>query len=208
MPAEDESAPEESGLNKKIYCAGPLFNQSEREEMQAIADCLETVGFDVFLPHRDGLEFRNVLPDLIDRGIPESEANVIITRSIFALDVYQVLDSDGLVFNLNGRVPDEGTMVEAGIAWSSGKAIVGYKNDARSLIEGSDNPLVVGLTDFELVDSVSGVRDRFLQMFERSLSAGKKRDAPAAGLNIIRSVQTGDPTAVCETLIREFGKRR
>ena len=41
----------------KIYCAGPPFNDKEREEMQEIADELEAKNFDVFLPHRDGFEF-------------------------------------------------------------------------------------------------------------------------------------------------------
>ncbi|MBM9519121.1 hypothetical protein JWG39_04725 [Desulforhopalus vacuolatus] len=44
----------------KIYCAGPLFNNKEREEMQEIADGLEANDFDVFLPHRDGFEFANL----------------------------------------------------------------------------------------------------------------------------------------------------
>ena len=39
-------------------------------------------------------------------------------------------------------------MVEAGIAWAHNKAIVIFRSDSRSLIEGNCNPLVLGLSDF------------------------------------------------------------
>mgnify|MGYP003981738111 CR=1 FL=1 len=49
------------------------------------------------------------------------------------------------MLNINGRVPNEGTVVEAGIAWNAGKKIVIYKTDLRTLLKGSDNPLLSGL---------------------------------------------------------------
>jgi nucleoside 2-deoxyribosyltransferase len=119
-------------LAKKIYCAGPLFNAKEREEMEQIAVLLEKSGFRVFLPHRDGIEFANLLDSFVGHGVPRSKALDILNKAIFNLDVFQVLDSDGLILNMNGRVPDEGAMVEAGIAWRAGKAIVIYSDDARS----------------------------------------------------------------------------
>jgi nucleoside 2-deoxyribosyltransferase len=51
-----------------VYCAGPLFNQSERDEMSSIADALVGEGHSVYLPHRDGMEFRLVREVLIERG--------------------------------------------------------------------------------------------------------------------------------------------
>ena len=41
----------------RVYCAGPLFNESERTEMAAIAQVLEKAGHTTFLPHRDGFEY-------------------------------------------------------------------------------------------------------------------------------------------------------
>jgi len=68
-----------------------------------------------------------------------------------------------LVVNLNGRVPDEGAVSEAAIAWSVGRIVVGYKNDVRSLYMGKDNPLVVGLFGFRVHPSMfsvaSAIRD-------------------------------------------------
>ena len=63
--------------------------------------------------------------------------------------------ADAVVANLNGRVPDEGTVSEVALAWRSNKAVVLYKNDGRSLIDGADNPLVMGLGSFEVVRSIS-----------------------------------------------------
>lgn len=148
---------------KKIYCAGPLFNTKEKEEMQEIAATLEASGFEVFLPHRDGFEFSNLWEVFNELGI--KDINNILNKAIFTLDVFQVLDSDGLVLNINGRVPDEGAMVEAGIAWNSGRKVVIYKNDTRSLINGNDNPLVLGLSNFITVNEIQKIPEVFDELF-------------------------------------------
>jgi nucleoside 2-deoxyribosyltransferase len=149
----------------KIYCAGPLFNAKEREEMAEIADALEKKGLNVFLPHRDGFEFANFYDAFIELGYTEAEANEILNKTIFTLDVFQVLNSNGLILNINGRVPDEGAMVEAGIAWNAGKKVVIYKNDSRTLLNGVDNPLLLGLGNFQIVDDILKIPDIFIEFF-------------------------------------------
>jgi len=135
----------------KVYCAGPLFNAKEREEMQELADRLEESGHETFLPQRDGLELVRVVEELVRRGLSTEQASSIASKAIFALDVYQVVvECDAIIVNLNGRVPDEGAVSEAAIAWCYGKIIIGYKADARSVFVGEDNPLVTGLFDFTL----------------------------------------------------------
>lgn len=148
---------------KKIYCAGPLFNDSEKNEMDSIAQVLEGAGYEVFLPHRDGLEYANLYGDFESLGVASASAREILNKAIFYLDVYHVLDSDGLVLNINGRVPDEGAMVEAGIAWGNGKPVCIYKKDARTLIAGSDNPMITGLSNFSTFDSVEAIPSFFMQ---------------------------------------------
>ncbi len=135
----------------KIYCAGPLFNPSERQEMALIANTLKNAGYNTFLPQEDGLEFAKLFPAFLKKGVQSSEAQQLLNQAIFALDVFQVKDSDGLVLNMNGRVPDEGAMVEAGIAWSLGRPIVILNSDDRSLLQGNHNPLILGLADFDTV---------------------------------------------------------
>ncbi len=145
----------------RVYCAGPLFNQQEREEMAHLATALEQAGFETFLPHRDGLELTECVDELARNGLTRDRANRIMSEAVFALDVFQVLQGcEIVVANLNGRVPDEGTVSEAAIAWSRGKPVVGYKTDSRTAFGGQDNPLVVGLFDFDLCNSAAQVVDK------------------------------------------------
>lgn len=120
--------------------------------MTQIADAMNEVGFDVYLPHRDGMEFRLILEVLVERGWSQTTAAAFLHAAIFALDVYQVaIDCDAMVWNLNGRVPDEGAVSEASMAWTLGKPLVAFKEDVRTMIAGRDNPLLVGLVEFETV---------------------------------------------------------
>ncbi|HEV7225737.1 MAG TPA: nucleoside 2-deoxyribosyltransferase, partial [Pirellulales bacterium] len=140
---------------RRVYCAGPLFNGPERQEISQIAEHLRDSGFETFVPHADGLEFARVQPYLADEGYDPAAAGRLLHEAIFALDVYQVVCGCGsLVLDMNGRVPDEGAVAEAAMAWSVGKPIVIYKADARSKIAGRDNPLVVGLAGFETIEDI------------------------------------------------------
>ena len=142
----------------RVYCAGPLFNQSERDEMQAIADVLAQAGFGVYLPHRDGMEFRLIHRILVERGWEPAQAAHFLHAAIFALDVFQLaVQCDAVVWNLNGRVPDEGAVSEAAMAWTLGKPLIAYSDDVRSLIAGRRNPLLVGMVDFSTVDEIAAI---------------------------------------------------
>jgi nucleoside 2-deoxyribosyltransferase len=157
-------SPKRESLMRQIYCAGPLFNKAERDEMSEIAAVLEDAGYSTFLPHRDGLELARLLPELRKLGSDASKADETMERAIFSLDVYQLLScSDGVVANLNGRVPDEGTVVEASLAWHSGKALVLYKADARTILNGSDNPMLVGLGNFRVVNDIHEIPEALSQ---------------------------------------------
>ena len=163
----------------KIYCAGPLFNPKEKEEMAHIASVLEEAGYSVFLPQRDGLEFAELFPLFLEKGFPEKHALNILNMAIFALDVFQVMDGTGLVLNMNGRVPDEGAMVEAGIAWAHNKAIVIFRSDSRSLIQGNCNPLVLGLADFSCVNNYDDIVKAFKTKLDKAVSDLPEAKEPA-----------------------------
>lgn len=152
--------------SRRIYCAGPLFNRSEQEEMAEIARTLEASGLCVFLPHRDGFVFADVHREFVRGGYEVAEATRMIQQAIFWLDTYEVVAGcQGLALNMNGRVPDEGAVAEAAIAWMAGKAIVIYKADSRSLIQGNDNPLVLGLGSFVKVSTIPEIAYAFAQIF-------------------------------------------
>lgn len=159
----------------RIYCAGPLFTPHERAEMAAIAESLAQAGFGVFLPHRDGFVFADVYAELLRGGYERDEAAPMVQRAIFWLDAYEVLAGcQGLVFNLNGRVPDEGGVAEAAMAFTAGLPVVLYKDDSRSAIQGYDNPLVSGLGGFVRVATVPEIPYAFTQLFR-----SRPRVAPA-----------------------------
>ncbi|MDQ3332714.1 MAG: nucleoside 2-deoxyribosyltransferase, partial [Planctomycetota bacterium] len=106
---------------------------------------------------------------LIDRKWPAATAAAFLHAAIFALDVYQLaVDCDAMVWNLNGRVPDEGAVSEAAIAWTLGKPLVAFSNDVRSLIAGRINPLLVGLVDFETVDCIADLSEALAGAIDRS----------------------------------------
>jgi len=146
--------------------------------MTSLATALEHAGFATFLPHRDGLELTACVDELVRSGLDKDRANTIMSEAVFALDVFQVLQGCAIVVaNLNGRVPDEGTVSEAAIAWSRGKPVVGYKTDSRTAFCGQDNPLVVGLFDFNLCGSTSQVVDRVNELARsRTSPANRKQE--------------------------------
>lgn len=132
-----------------VYCSGPLFCPEERASMSCIATALEEAGYETFLPQRDGLEpYALPLADgPMARAPGSKKIGALIGRAIFDLDVFQVVERCcALVLNMNGRVPDEGAVAEAGIAFASGKPVVIYKNDARTAFGGHDNSMVTFLS--------------------------------------------------------------
>jgi nucleoside 2-deoxyribosyltransferase len=121
--------------------------------MARLAEVLETAGHATFLPQRDGLEL--ALLGLTARLGPLAATTAtlapsverLLRRAVFSLDVYEIVeDCQALICNLNGRVPDEGAAVEAGIAFARGLPVILYKQDARSTFFGQDNPMLTGLT--------------------------------------------------------------
>ncbi len=128
-------AEESPAEGKKIYFAAPLFNEAEKEYNLKIVSILESYGYEVFLPQRDGY----LAPDLEGRTAEE------ITEMIFTKDRDEVLKADILFMVLNGRIPDEGACVELGIAYASGKRCYGIKGDSRSIELNMDlNPMITG----------------------------------------------------------------
>lgn len=130
VPAAGET---ESAPGKRVYFAGPLFPQSEKDFNLKLVRVLEAHGYTVFLPQRDGYE----------AAVLEEKPQEEKARMIFEKDLGEVLKSDILFINLDGRVPDEGACVELGIAYASGKRCYGAKTDTRALELDMDlNPLI------------------------------------------------------------------
>lgn len=147
-----------SGARKRLYFAAPLFSDAERAFNAALTERIEALGYDVFLPQRDGFEKQGAVHD----GMPVDE----VARQIFAKDSSEVFRSDVLLFVLDGRVPDEGAAVELGLAYADRewrgvqRHIIGLMTDWRSAFPHEPlNAMIFGALD-ELHHSVDAVLER------------------------------------------------
>ena len=128
-------------INMKIYFAGPLFNQAEKQFNQILTEKLEQNDFEVFLPQRDGAEKDNHPYDKMTKDERR--------KAIFSINRDQILSCDIFLFILDGRVPDEGACVELGIAYTQkflekkNKILVGLQTDVRAVFLGGKlNPMI------------------------------------------------------------------
>jgi nucleoside 2-deoxyribosyltransferase len=140
-----------------VYFAGPLFSKAEKEFNLQLTRRLESLGFTVFLPQRDGVDSTKPPYD----KMPREERR----KAIFNLDKEKIYESDVFLIILDGRVPDEGACVELGIAYchkelqGATRLIVGLKTDSRSIQISTDlNPIIripldyIATTEEDLAD--------------------------------------------------------
>ena len=102
------------GTKKRIYIAGKLRSDEEREFLEEVTKLCENLGFETFLPHRDvGLA----------KGIKD-------IKRIFHGDIIEGFkDIDLIVADLNGLHIGAGTSWELGYAYANGIPAVGIKTD-------------------------------------------------------------------------------
>ncbi len=154
-------AAEQVKTGNKVYFAAPLFNQSEKDYNLKITNILESYGYDVFLPQRDGY----LAVEL------EGKSQDELTDMIFKKDLEEVLKADILFILLDGRVPDEGACVELGIGYANGKRCYGFKSDSRSVELGLNvNPMIAGCFE-KLFYNLDG--DRLIEELKQYLSKNK-----------------------------------
>ena len=107
----------------KAYIAGPLFNDAEKAFNLKVDALVQSLGIQTYLPQRDGGESIRMIRD----GQPPER----VRRRLFDLDVSEVRACHLFICILDGRVPDEGTCVELGMAYILGKECIGYQTDSR-----------------------------------------------------------------------------
>ena len=172
--------------NKKIiYITGPIFCPEEVVSLLEIAELLERRGYSTYLPHRDGLE--SLLMKAIAAPVVEDRGTgpgvLPLYKASFALEMFQLVErGDCLVFNMNGRVPDEGAVFKASIAFTEGKPVVLYKRDHRSIFHGNDNAMITGLSPlFSTVGRIEYIPEVLSRTIEVMESRGR---GPYNGENI------------------------
>ncbi len=116
-------------IKKKIYLASPygFSKQSYAGPLQELVTCLETAGAEVWEPF-----LRN---NQIDK-----EVNGWAYK-VGQSDVRDVHNADGIFAVVNGCPPDEGVMVELGLAIAWEKPVFLFRDDFRRCTDSEQYPL-------------------------------------------------------------------
>lgn len=139
----------------RVYYAASLFNEGERAFNREVVGMIKELGYSTWFPQEDV----GLLSDFIEKdGMTLEEARL----HIFNMNIREVQDADLVVFCLDGRVPDEGACIEAGIAWGMNKRIVALKTDFRDGEPGGNNIMIDGI-----VADVAGSIDELREMLDR-----------------------------------------
>jgi nucleoside 2-deoxyribosyltransferase len=105
----------------RIYLAGSLFTPYERDHLAAIAERLRAEGFEVFVPHEQGLV-----------GVD------VTAEAIFEVDAGGVEWANAALAVLDGPVVDDGTACEIGLFYGLQQheperhGVVGLMTDVRA----------------------------------------------------------------------------
>lgn len=99
----------------RIYFAGPLFTQAERDWNHRVAARLTEAGHHVFLPQDEVKAITTLQAD-----------------TIFRIDIDGVRAADAVIAILDGADPDSGTCFECGIAFALGIPIIAVRTDFRA----------------------------------------------------------------------------
>ena len=150
----------------KVFVSGAMFSGAEKDFQLTLGEALEKAGYIAIVPHRDGIEVAPIMGLLNDPNIDALLPMAIVdrciswtTRAISCLDIYWAgVDSDCTVLNIDGRVPDEGSLVEGTGAWMAGKPVVLHQTSPIRKLGKNNNPMIGVISDWTKAEStVEGV---------------------------------------------------
>lgn len=131
----------------KIYLAGKLCTESEREFLEKIDKICKSLNFDTFLPHRDV-------------GLAESVEDV---EKIFRGDVLEGFkDVDLVLAVLDGFHVGAGTAWELGYAYAKGIPAIGIKTD-ESVKEALEYLSSILIASMPMVDSIEKLKEELIE---------------------------------------------
>lgn len=144
---------------KKFYVAAPMFNEMEKERNLRIDKIVRKIGFNTYLPQRDG----GIVDDL-KKNVEESK-HCDIEKKIFNLDIEKLSECDYLLFLLDGAVLDDGSCFELGYMFALGKPCFGYKTDLRNFGDGKLNLMIekslikIAFNEKDLYNLITSVKE-------------------------------------------------
>ena len=133
----------------KAYIAGPLFNDAEKAFNLKVDALVQSLGIETYLPQRDGGESI--------RMIREGQPPERVRRRLFELDISEVRACDLFICILDGRVPDEGTCVELGMAYILEKECIGYQTDSRRFALDYNNLMIENALNGGIAQTLDGL---------------------------------------------------
>lgn len=134
----------------RAYYAAGLFNEAERSFNLRVKTMLDELGFETWFPQEDA----GFLEQYTEQGMTLEEAR----HHIYAQNLKAVEASDVLIFCLDGRVPDEGACIEAGVAFGRGKKCIGLQTDFRAVEPGGNNLMIDGILDYQIANTIDELR--------------------------------------------------
>lgn len=142
------NAKEERKSREVVFLAGPAYCPEEFEFMESISEALCDAGFQTFLAARDAWDLWHASEGFDPgKGTGEASGGGLVRLSLFVVEVFQLVSRCGcVVFNVNGRVPEEEGCFQSAFAFAVGRPVVLYKRDVRSAFHGKDNAMISGLS--------------------------------------------------------------
>ena len=184
---------------QKIFISGPMFSPADLWEGKEIKAALVDAGFDTYWAPEDGIEDERLIKNLQSPLMAMTyyqKVALLVQKLGWTLDIYMAtFGCDAMVMDMNGRVPDGGSIVEAANAYSCGMPLVLYKETSITMWGPFNNPMIAALTkDWEPVDTV----DKIAPALERG-DRGTGRRLPIRTAACVRSrpgdrqVRLGEP---------------
>lgn len=120
----------------RAYFAGPLFSASELEYNRHCQREFGRYGIELMLPQDNGFGIDGDMM-LSDRGYAEDTVKTVADADLKLLE-----SCDILIFNMDGRVPDEGACFELGYAYGRHMRCYGLQTDVRRAEYGINNMMI------------------------------------------------------------------
>lgn len=120
----------------RAYFAGPLFSIGELEYNRRCREEFGRYGIELVLPQDNGLGIDGDRM-LSDKGYAEDTV-----RTVADADLELLESCDILIFNMDGRVPDEGACFELGYAYGRHMRCYGLQTDVRRAEYGINNMMI------------------------------------------------------------------
>ena len=131
-----------STASMRVYLAGPLFTEAERDFNLALAHRLEAAGYTVFLPQRD---------------VAQYDKTPGYAKRIYHADLNGLREAHIVVAVCDGIPMDDGTAWEIGYACGRGVPVIGLRTDERKVSDEERVNLMVQESLVDLFGHVDGV---------------------------------------------------